>query len=81
MFVSFRLLVVESILTAWTSASMIMYSVKAARFDDFEPPRFYKRRPECRPASINDATTRVDQKAVVLFTIDRLARSPRTTVR
>ena len=32
MFVSFRLLVVESIQAAWTSASAIMYSVKARRF-------------------------------------------------
>ena len=33
------------------------------------------------PASISDATTQMDHNAVVLFTIDRLARSPRTTVR
>ena len=32
------------------------------------------------PASISDATIQMDQNAVVLFTIDRLARSPRTTV-
>jgi hypothetical protein len=32
-------------------------------------------------ASISDATIQVDQNAVVLFTIDRLAHSPRTTVR
>ena len=32
-------------------------------------------------ASISDATTQMDHNAVVLFTIDRLARSPRTTVR
>jgi len=31
--------------------------------------------------SISDATTQMDHNAVVLFTIDRLARSPRTTVR
>ena len=37
------------------------------------------RRPE--PASINDATIQMDHNAVVLFTIDRLARSPRTTAR
>ena len=37
--------------------------------------------PEARPASISDATTQMDHNAVVLFTIDRLARSPRTTVR
>ena len=36
---------------------------------------------EPRPASISDATTQMDHNAVVLFTIDRLARSPRTTVR
>ena len=33
------------------------------------------------PASISDATIQMDHNAVVLFTIDRLARSPRTTVR
>ena len=37
MFVSFRLLGVESIQTAWISASAIMYSVRASRNDDFEP--------------------------------------------
>ena len=40
-----------------------------------------KKAAEPGPASISDATTYMDQKAVVLFTIDRLARSPRTTVR
>ena len=34
-----------------------------------------------KPASISDATIQMDQNAVVLFTIDRLARSPRATVR
>ena len=33
------------------------------------------------PASISDFTIQMDHNAVVLFTIDRLARSPRTTVR
>ena len=33
------------------------------------------------PASISDDTIQMEHKAVVLFTIDRLARSPRTTVR
>ena len=33
------------------------------------------------PATISDATIQMDHNAVVLFTIDRLARSPRTTVR
>ena len=37
--------------------------------------------PKPRPASISDAITQMDHNAVVLFTIDRLARSPRTTVR
>ena len=32
-------------------------------------------------ASISDAVIIVDHNAVVLFTIDRLARSPRTTAR
>ena len=43
MFVFIRLLVVDYILTAWTSASMIMYSVKAPRFGDFVPSRFDKK--------------------------------------
>ena len=34
-----------------------------------------------KPASISDATTQMDHNAVVLFTIDWLARSPRATVR
>jgi len=34
-----------------------------------------------RPASISDDTIQMDHNAGVLFTIDRLARSPRTTVR
>ena len=34
-----------------------------------------------KPVSISDATIKMDHNAVVLFTIDRLARSPRTTVR
>ena len=37
--------------------------------------------PEPEPASISDATIQMDHNAVILFTIDRLARSPRTTVR
>ena len=37
--------------------------------------------PEPKPASIGDATIQMDRNAVVLFTIDRLARSPRATVR
>ena len=41
----------------------------------------YKDRPEVRPASISDATIQMDHNAVVLFTIDRLARSPRTAGR
>ena len=34
-----------------------------------------------KSASISDDTIQMDHNAVVLFTIDRLARSPRTTVR
>ena len=37
--------------------------------------------PRPEPASISDDTIQMDHNAVVLFTIDRLARSPRTTVR
>ena len=36
---------------------------------------------EVEPARISDANIQMDHNAVVLFTIDRLARSPRTTVR
>jgi hypothetical protein len=45
------------------------------------PPRLCKTSSEPRPASISDATIQMDHNAVVLVTIDRLARSPRTTVR
>ena len=34
-----------------------------------------------QPENISDATAQMDHNAVVLFTIDRLARSPRATVR
>ena len=45
-------------------------------------PRLYpKVSREPGSASISDATIQMDHNAVVLFTIDRLARSPRTTVR
>ena len=37
--------------------------------------------PEVEPASISDGTIQMDHNAVVLFTIDRLARSQRATVR
>ena len=39
MFVSFRLLVVESILAASALLSYIRWPVKASRFSDFAPPR------------------------------------------
>ena len=45
------------------------------------PQVFVKRTLTPTPASISDATIQMDHNAVVLFTIDRLARSPRTTVR
>ena len=45
------------------------------------PHVFVKIDREPGPASISDDTTQMDHNAVVLFTIDRLARSPRTTVR
>ena len=34
-----------------------------------------------KSATSSDATLQMDHNAVVLFTIDRLARSPQTTVR
>ena len=45
------------------------------------PHVYVKTGSEPDPASISDATIQMDHNAVVLFTIDRLARSPRTTVR
>ena len=45
------------------------------------PHVFMKMSPRARYASISDDTIQMDHNAVVLFTIDRLARSPRTTVR
>ena len=59
-------------------------------FDDPLEPRdssssrphvYTKRSSVANPASISDATIQMDHNAVVLFTIDRLARSPRATVR
>ena len=45
-------------------------------------PRLYvKTGKDPKPASISDETIQMDRNAVVLFTIDRLASSPRTTVR
>jgi hypothetical protein len=81
MFVSFRLIGVESMQAARTSASAIMYSVKASRFVEFATPYLCQTDQEPEPASISDATIQMDHNTVVLFTIDRLARSPRTTVR
>ena len=45
-------------------------------------PRLYvKTVKQVKPENISDATIQMDHNAVVLCTIDRLARSPRTTVR
>ena len=46
-----------------------------------DPRVFVKTSDYSRPASISDATIQMDHNAVVLFTIDPLARSPRTTAR
>ena len=56
-------------------------SVRAARNNESATPVSVKPGQTRKPASISDATTQMDHNAVVLFTIDRLARSPRTTVR
>ena len=48
---------------------------------DLQPRYLIKSGKLLGPASISDATIQMDHNAVVLFTIDRLARSPRTTVR
>ena len=42
---------------------------------------YMKNGADSEPASISDDTIQMDHNAVVLFTIDRLARSPRATVR
>ena len=44
------------------------------------PCNYMKPVSDSERASISDATIQMDHNAVVLFTIDRLARSPRTTV-
>ena len=44
MFVSFRLLVVESVLFTSATVRPIKGSVRAARFDDFATPRLYKKK-------------------------------------
>ena len=66
MFVSFRLLVVESICAE-----------HAPRPIEDSDPRVRNRtkRLDPRRASISDDTIQIDNNAVVLFTIDRLARS------
>ena len=48
----------------------------SARFGEFATPRLDKGGSVPNPASISDAITQMDHNAVVLFTIDRLARSP-----
>ena len=59
---------------------------RATLDDPLEPPDstypqphvLYKEGIKPEPATISDATIQMDHNAVVLFTIDRLARSPRT---
>ena len=76
MFVSFRLLVAESIqpASAPTELFEVIRMSRAIR-------RLWYRAFIYQPENISDATAQMDHNAVVLFTIDRLARSPRTTVR
>ena len=81
MFVFIRLLSVESIQAASATASTIMGPVRAARNDESAGPRLANPVSDPEPASISDDTIQMDHNAVVLFTIDRLARSPRATVR
>jgi len=52
--------------------------LKLEAFNIIDPTKM-DTRPE--PASISGHITQRDHGAVVLFTVDRLARSPRTTVR
>ena len=81
MFVSFVLLVVESALSASANVSPIMGPVRDSRFGNFATSRLSENGHKSLTASISDATTQMDHNTVVLFTIDRLARSPRATVR
>jgi len=81
MFVSFRLLMVDDLQSASATMSYGRWSVRAARFVIFGTSRLCENARRTRSASISDATLQMDHNAVVLFTIDRLARSPRTTVR
>ena len=74
MFVSFRLLVVESI---YPHHEMSYFRFPLEPRDSRLPPRVYKDWPKPNTASISDATIQMDHNAVVLFTIDPLARSPR----
>ena len=76
MFVSFRLLVVQSI----QIEQILIYfrcSVRAARNVESATPSLHEDWPNTQNASISDVTIQMDHNAVVLFTIDRLARSPR----
>ena len=81
MFVFIRLLSVDAIQSASATMSYGRWSVRAARFAIFATSRSPQDWSDPGSASISDATIRMDHNAVVLFTIDRLARSPRTTVR
>ena len=58
--------------------TIFRHSVRAARNGRSRAPRLSLIGSEPQPASISDDTTQMDYNAVVLFTIDRLARSPRT---
>ena len=82
MFVLIRLLVVESTQPARTSTEHDRVLRKSLGIRQLRaPPVYEKTSSEHKSESISDATTQMDHNAVVLFTIDRLARSPRTTVR
>ena len=81
MFVFIRLLSVDAIQSASATMIYVRSSVKASRFSDFALHLFANPVSDPEPASISDDTIQMDHNAVVLFTIDRLGRSPRTTVR
>ena len=75
MFVSFRLLVVESIHNGINRLlSYIRWPVEPAN-SPTSSPSFTRRWLKTNPATISDATIQMDHNAVVLFTIDRLACS------
>ena len=64
-----------------TYSSILRAPLEPRETTNPRPHVYLRKSTKPKPAIISDATTQMDHNAVVLFTIDRLARSPRTTVR